>query len=98
MFATWKPGETPKKNIATVSLPAKPVVYIVDRPGSQQSLILAGNVAPRKTATTEIQIQTMNNVLGGDFSARINLNLREDKHWAYGAQTLLLDTRGQRPF
>jgi zinc protease len=70
----------------------------VDRPGSEQSLILAGNVAPRKTAATEIPIEAMNNVLGGDFGARINMNLREDKHWSYGAQTILLDARGQRPF
>jgi zinc protease len=98
LFAAWKPGDTPKKNIADVSLPAKSVVYLVDRPGSEQSLILAGNVAPRKTAATEIPIEAMNNVLGGDFGARINMNLREDKHWSYGAQTVLLDARGQRPF
>jgi zinc protease len=98
LFAAWKPGDTPRKNVADVSLPPKPVVYIVDRPGSQQSLILAGNVAPRKTGTSEIPIETMNNLLGGDFGARINMNLREDKHWSYGAQTFLLDARGQRPF
>ncbi len=98
LFAPWKAGDTPKKNVADVSLPAKSVVYLVDRPGSEQSLILAGNVAPRKTAATEIPIEAMNNVLGGDFGARINMNLREDKHWSYGAQTVLLDARGQRPF
>jgi zinc protease len=98
LFADWKAGEIPRKNVADVSLPAKPVVYLVDRPGSEQSLILAGNVAPRKTANTEIPIEAMNNILGGDFGARINMNLREDKHWAYGAQTVLMDARGQRPF
>ncbi|HEY7387556.1 MAG TPA: pitrilysin family protein [Bryobacteraceae bacterium] len=98
VFAAWKPGETPKKNLANVSLPAKPVVYLVDRPGSEQSLILAGSVAPRKTAETEIPIEAMNNVLGGDFAARINSNLREDKHWSYGAQTVIPDVRGERLF
>jgi zinc protease len=98
LFAGWKPGDTPRKNVPDVSLPAKPVVYLVDRPGSQQSLILAGSVAPRKSGATEIPIVAMNNLLGGDFSSRINLNLREDKHWSYGSQTLLLDARGQRPF
>ncbi len=97
-FSAWKPGDTPRKNVAEVALPEKPVVYLVDRPGSEQSLILAGSVAPRKTAATEIPIVAMNDVLGGDFSSRINLNLREDKHWSYGAQTFLLDARGQRPF
>jgi zinc protease len=40
----------------------------------------------------------MNTVLGGDFTSRINMNLREDKHWAYGAYSFLLPARGQRPF
>jgi len=98
LLAGWKPGDTPRKNVPDVSLPAKSVVYLMDRPGSEQSLILAGNVAPRKAANTEIPIEAMNNVLGGDFASRINANLREDKHWAYGAQSLLLDARGERPF
>jgi len=37
-------------------------------------------------------------VLGGDFTSRINMNLREGKHWAYGAYSFLLSARGQRPF
>jgi zinc protease len=36
--------------------------------------------------------------LGGSFNARINMNLREDKHWSYGARSLLIDAEGQRPF
>ena len=40
----------------------------------------------------------MNNVLGGVFSSRMNMNLREDKHWAYGAGTIVWGARGQRPF
>jgi zinc protease len=39
-----------------------------------------------------------NTVLGGDFTARVNMNLREDKHWSYGAQSVVLDAKGQRPF
>ena len=40
----------------------------------------------------------MNTVLGGQFTSRVNMNLREDKHWSYGAGTLLCDARGPRPF
>jgi zinc protease len=40
----------------------------------------------------------MNDGLGGNFAARLNMNLREDKHWSYGAQSLLWAARGQRPF
>ena len=40
----------------------------------------------------------MNEVIGGSFTSRINMNLREDKGWAYGARTLILQTKEQRPF
>ena len=98
LFSSWKPGDIPKKNVARVALPSKSVVYLVDRPGAQQSLILAGNVAPQTNNPDEVPIVAMNDILGGDFGARINMNLREDKHWSYGAQTLLLGAQGQRPF
>jgi zinc protease len=98
LFASWKPGEVPAKNIATVGQQQRPVVYLIDRPGSLQSLIIAGHIAPPKANPKEVTIETMNGVLGGDFSSRINMNLREDKHWAYGAYTFLRDARGQRPF
>lgn len=98
LFAGWKPGDIPPKNIAPVSQQPRSVVYLIDRPGSLQSLLIAGNVAPPKANPREVSIQTMNGVLGSDFSSRVNMNLREDKHWAYGAYTFLRDARGQRPF
>ena len=98
LFAAWKPGNVPQKNIATVSRPQRPVVYVIDRPGSLQSVIIAGHVAPPKANPQEVAIETMNGVLGGDFSSRVNMNLREDKHWSYGAYTFFRDARGQRPF
>jgi len=98
LFAGWKPGEVPAKNIATVSNQLKPVVYLVDRPGSLQSLIVAGHIAPPKANPQEVTIEALNSVLGGDFSSRVNMNLREDKHWSYGAYTFFRDARGPRPF
>jgi zinc protease len=98
LFSAWTPGETPQKNVASVALPERSVVYLIDRPGAQQSLILAGNVAPPKNNPDEVSIESMNNILGGDFGARLNMDLREDKHWTYGALTMLANARGQRPF
>jgi zinc protease len=40
----------------------------------------------------------MNNIFGGTFGARLNMNLREEKHWTYGAASLLFGARAQRPF
>ncbi len=98
LFTGWQPGTVPAKSIASVQQQPRPTVYIMDRPGSLQSVIIAGHVAPPKANPKEVAIQTMNGVLGSDFSSRVNMNLREDKHWAYGAYTFFRDARGQRPF
>jgi zinc protease len=97
-FAGWAKGDVPVKNIAKVEQQPRSTVYLLDRPEATQSLILVGNVAPPKANPDEPAIETMNLVLGGSFSARINMNLREDKHWSYGAFTFFRDARGQRPF
>jgi zinc protease len=98
LFAAWKPGEVPAKNINPVEHQKQATVYLIDRPDSLQSVILAGQVAPPKANPEEIAIETMNTVLGGAFTSRVNMNLRENKHWSYGARTLLWPARGQRPF
>jgi zinc protease len=98
LFAGWAPGDAPEKNVATVALPESSAVYLIDRPDSLQSILFAGHIAPPKANPDEISIEAMNEVLGGSFSARINMNLREDKHWAYGAHSFFVDAQGQRPF
>lgn len=98
VFSDWSQGEVPTKNLATIEHQDAQAIYIMDRPDAIQSIIFAGHIAPPKSNPDEVAIETMNTVLGGDFTARINMNLREDKHWSYGAQSLILDARGQRPF
>ncbi len=98
LLAGWEAGDVPKKNIGQVAHRDKPVVYIMDRPGAPQSVILAAHIAPPKNNPDEIAIETMNTILGGNFVARINMNLREGKHWSYGARSNIVDARGQRPF
>jgi zinc protease len=97
-FGGWKSGDVPSKNISPVEPQQKPMVYLIDRADSLQSVILAGHVAPPKRNPNEIAIETMNTILGGTFTSRVNMNLREDKHWSYGAFTFLWPARGQRPF
>lgn len=86
----------PLKNLAHVDIADKARVIIIDKPGSPQSLILAGHLAPPTGVPENIAIGTMNDILGGQFTARVNMNLREDKGWAYGAYTFSQDARGQR--
>ena len=98
LFRNWKSGDVPQKNIAAVPLKKKDEVYIVDRPGAAQSIIFAANIAPPRGRDGEIAIEAANEILGGSFTSRINMNLREDKAWAYGAFTFMLGTKGPRPF
>ncbi len=98
LFKDWKKGTAPKKNVAKVDHQAKSTVYLIDRPGSIQSIIFAGHVAPSSGDPDGIAIETMNNIFGGDFTSRLNMNLREDKHWTYGAASFMPGARGQRPF
>jgi len=98
LFKKWKAGDIPTKNISEVSQKEKSVIYLVDRPGSIQSIIFAGHVFPPQANPEELAIETMNRILGGSFTSRINMNLREDKHWTYGARSIIPDARGQRPF
>jgi zinc protease len=96
-FSGWKRGEVPKKTVGA-GTSASPGIYLVDRPGAQQSLILMGTVAPPRNNPKAIEQEVMNNVFGGQFSARVNMNLREEKHWSYGAYTFMVAARGPRPY
>ncbi len=97
-FAAWKTETAPSKNPPDVKRPDTPAVYLVDKPGALHSVVIAGTVAPPPDPHNEIAMETMNNIFGGTFGARLNMNLREEKHWSYGAASLLYGARSQRPF
>ena len=98
-FGGWAgKGELPSLEIGEAPAAAGRTVYVVDKPGALQSVILAGLPAPPTNNPDEIAIEAMNSILGGSFTSRINMNLREDKHWAYGARSILIDAVGPRLF
>lgn len=97
LFAGWKPGDVPQKNIGPVAPRTAPEIYLIDKPGSPSSIVFAGQLILPKANPEEIAIETMNDILGGTFTSRVNMNLREDKHWSYGAGTVILDSKGLRP-
>jgi zinc protease len=69
-----------------------------DRPGSGQSVIFGAQLAPAQNDPDAIALQLVNGIFGGKFSSRINMNLREDKHWSYGVRAVLPAARSQRPY
>lgn len=100
VFSGWKVPSQAKlhKQLAKVKRPAVPRVFLIDRPGSAQSIIFAGVLAPATRDPRSLAIDTMNQAFGGSFTSRLNMNLREDKHWAYGSFSFAQNAQGQRPF
>ncbi|MEM1056956.1 MAG: pitrilysin family protein [Bacteroidota bacterium] len=96
-LSDWERGDVPTKNIDEVEL-KEPRVFLLDRPGAQQSILMAAHLAPPRDNPDELAISTLNTLLGGSFTSRVNMNLREDKGWSYGAQSLILGAKAQRPF
>jgi predicted Zn-dependent peptidase len=95
-FRSWKKAEVPQKNLSKVSDKPSNKLFLLDRPESQQSVIIGGYLTYPYGEVSEAARETMNNVLGGQFTSRLNMNLREDKHWAYGAGSFIVASKGQR--
>ncbi len=97
-FGTWTKGTIPTKNLAATKPPAKTIIYLMDKPGALQSVLIAGSTIAPTNNPDEMAFKLANNIVGGDFMSRLNMNLREDKHWSYGATAFAMDAKGQRPY
>ncbi|MES2137242.1 MAG: pitrilysin family protein [Pseudomonadota bacterium] len=64
--------------------PASPRILLVNRPGSPQSSIVGAQLLPIDPRSDIVPFDTANDVLGGTFLSRLNMDLREDKGWSYG--------------
>ena len=84
--------------LPAVARPAKPRVFLIDQPGAVQANLYAGQLVPSTKDPDAVKLEMSNEVLGGSFTSRLNMNLREEKHWSYGARTSLISALGQRPF
>ncbi|AZS20562.1 MULTISPECIES: pitrilysin family protein [unclassified Caulobacter] len=93
----WTGAQARAKPSVTAA-PSKAAVYLIDKPGAQQSMLMVGNLVAPRDPSDEAAIDVMNTLFGGDFVSRLNMNLREDKHWSYGARSLVTGARGTRLF
>jgi zinc protease len=86
--ARWTvPGGRVKTPALTMVQPQPPRVYLVHRPGSPQTEVRVGHQGPSRHVDAYHALVTLNAVLGGQFTSRINLNLREARGLTYGAHT-----------
>ncbi|MEP9359355.1 pitrilysin family protein [Sphingomonas sp. KR3-1] len=85
-FGGWKgEGAAGTKSFAVAAQSATPKIYLIDRPNSPQSLIVAAQITPVDPFSDTLAVATANQALGSGFLSRINMDLREAKHWSYGA-------------
>jgi predicted Zn-dependent peptidase len=99
-FGDWKnaPDAPQLPALTTASKPGATRVFLINQPGAIQSNIYVGQVVPPTGDAKTIDFDFANGVLGGEFSSRLNMNLREDKHWAYGSYSGATNAKGQRPW
>ncbi len=83
----WEAKEVDIPEISIPSNPGSPAIYFVDVPDAKQSVILIGNLSPTRTDPDFDAIQTMNYKLGGSFNGVLNMILREEKGFTYGARS-----------
>ena len=88
VLETWQGADVAKAPLAAFPDTGKTKIYLVDKQGAAQSEIRIGKRALNFDATGAFYRAGLANfVLGGTFSSRINLNLREDKGYTYGARS-----------
>ena len=88
-FGRWATPATAKGAKAYGAVPARPAtsrIVLIDRPQSPQSIIYGGQITPVDPKGATEALGAANDVLGGSFLSRINMDLRETKGWSYGVR------------
>ena len=87
-FGNWKTPATakPTKHFEIAIPRPKPRILLIDRPKSPQSVILAGKILDAKGGDDLDVLRSANDIFGGNFLSRFNMNLRETKGWSYGVR------------
>lgn len=99
-FGDWKAPATPlpKKSFDVATPKAANRIVLVDRPKSPQSVIVGVELLDAKGRDDLVTLRAANEVLGGSFLSRFNMNLREDKGWSYGVRSTVQNYLESAPF
>ncbi|RUL88594.1 M16 family metallopeptidase [Tautonia sociabilis] len=97
-LADWEPSDVPPATLPAPEPAETGTLYLVDRPDSAQSVLRVGQIGLPRDTPDYFPVTVLNAVLGGQFSSRINLNLREDKGYTYGARSTFSFRKGPGPF
>jgi zinc protease len=100
-FGQWKPAVTAAPAAVTLPPTREPGtrdVYLIDKPGAPQSQIRIGWIGVSRSTPDYFPITVLNTVLGGSFSSRLNMNLREKHGYSYGASSVFDMRVAEGPF
>ncbi|MDQ3687261.1 MAG: insulinase family protein [Acidobacteriota bacterium] len=98
-LGNWKKADVPAIDVSAAPVERRqPTIYLVDRPGAAQSVLSIGHVGVPRATPDYFSLLALNRLLGGQFVSRVNLNLRENKGYTYGARTVFDYRRGAGPF
>ena len=97
VFGAWQRGMPPMPSLAAPGA-TQARILIVDRPGAPQTQLRVATIGAPRSIPEFQPIQVMNTALGGLFSSRINMNLREEHGYTYGAGSGFDFRRGAGPF
>jgi zinc protease len=96
-FGSWSTKGVTSEPPATPAQPTRRVI-LVNSPGAPQTAIWAAGIGAPRSTPDFASLNVVNTMLGGLFSSRINMNLREDHGYTYGAFSLFQFLRGSGPF
>lgn len=98
-LGTWKPnGEPLAPPKLTPVIAKRPKLVVVDRPNAVQTVIYGAREGTSASDERAPALGLVSDALGGSFTSRLNMNLREDKGWTYGVGSGFTASRGQGAF
>jgi zinc protease len=96
-FASWPRGTPARPSLGNAGTTSARVI-VVDKPGAPQTEVRVATVGLPRSTPDYHAVQVMNAALGGLFSSRINMNLREEHGYTYGAGSQFVFRKGPGPF
>ena len=90
-FGSWKRSENRVSNPPIVNAPERSTttIYLADKPGAAQSVVRTGHLTVPRNDPAYLALNVLNYIFGGQFSARLNMNLRQDKGYSYGYMSMI---------
>jgi predicted Zn-dependent peptidase len=98
VFGSWQAAAPPEGAVPAAMEPGATTIHIVNRAGAPQSELRIGTVGASRSSPDYFPLVVLNTVLGGSFTSRLNLRLREEGGYTYGAFSSFMFRAGRGPF